>query len=524
VIDGSLFLGDSARRRGPFFRAANPATGAELPTEFSEAAEADVAEACALAAAAAQDFGALDPERRARFLEEIGEAIGALGDRLITTAMDETGLPRPRLEGERQRTVNQLRLFAAELRRGEWLDVTIDPALPERQPPRPDLRRVNVALGPVVVFGASNFPLAFSVAGGDTASAFAAGCPVIVKGHPAHPGTGELVARAILAAREAQGLPAGVFSYLPGRSNALGAALVADPRIKAVAFTGSRAGGLALDRIAQSRPEPIPVYAEMSAVNPVILLPGALEARAEELGVAFVASLTLGAGQFCTNPGLVVAIDGKGLDRFIASASAVLSACEAPPMLTSGIHEAYRRGVSSLDSHGSVVRLAAGAPSSGPGREPGALFATDAASFMGDRKLQDEVFGASSLVIRCKDLDDLVRVVSMMEGQLTATLQMGEGDDDAARRLLPLLTGKAGRVLADGWPTGVEVCHAMVHGGPFPACTDGRTTSVGTLALRRFLRPVCYQAIPAHLLPLPLRDDNPWNLPRTISGARETKP
>lgn len=524
MIEGSIFLGDAALQRGPFFHAANPATATDLPSEFSEAGQADVEVACALAASAAPGFAALAPEERACFLEAIGDAIGGLGDELISTAMEETGLPRARLEGERQRTINQLRLFAFELRRGEWLDVTIDPALPDRQPPRPDLRRMNAALGPVVVFGASNFPLAFSVAGGDTASAFAAGCPVIVKGHPAHPGTGELVARAILAARAAWGLAPGVFSYLPGRSNALGAALVADPRVKAVAFTGSRAGGLALSRIAQARPEPIPVYAEMSAVNPVFLLPGALDARAEELGAAFVASLTMGAGQFCTNPGLVVALDGSGLDRFVAAASAALSEVDPPPMLTAAIQEAYRRGVRSLEAHGSVARLANGRAPENPAREPAALFSADAASFLADRRLQDEVFGASSLVVRCADMDEMSRVAASLEGQLTATLQLGEGDDARAARLLPVLAEKAGRVLANGWPTGVEVCHAMVHGGPFPACTDGRTTSVGTLALQRFLRPVCFQAIPQQLLPPPLRDDNPWNLPRTISGSRVPKP
>jgi NADP-dependent aldehyde dehydrogenase len=347
---------------------------------------------------------------------------------------------------------------------------------------------------------------------------------VIVKGHPAHPGTGELAARAVLAARDALGLAPGVFSYLPGRSDDLGAALVADSRIKAVAFTGSRQGGLALSRIAQARPEPIPVFAEMSAINPVILLPGALEARAEALGGAFVASLTMGAGQFCTNPGLVIALAGPGLDRFIAAASAALSGCEPAPMLTASIHQAYARGVGSLEAHEKIVRLAAGKPAAGPTCEPAALFATDAASFIADRALQDEVFGASSLVVRCRDLQELTAVIASLEGQLTATFHAGEGDRETASRLLPLLAEKAGRVLADGWPTGVEVCHAMVHGGPFPACSDGRVTSVGTLAMQRFLRPVCFQSIPPDLLPPALRDDNPWNVPRTLSGVRETKP
>ena len=523
MIDGSIFLGDAARRR-PGFHAMNPATAAPLPTEFSEATEADVAEACALAAAAAPGFSALAPESRARFLEAIGDALAEIGDALISIAMEETGLPRPRLEGERARTINQLRLFAAELRRGEWIDVTLDPALPERQPPRPDLRRMNTALGPVAVFGASNFPLAFSVAGGDTASAFAAGCPVIVKGHPAHPGTGELAARAIMTVRTAQGLDPGIFSYLPGRSNALGAALAADPRVKAVAFTGSRQGGLALSRIAQARPDPVPVYAEMSAVNPVILLPGALEARASQLAAGFAASLTLGAGQFCTNPGLVIALEGPGLDNFIAASSATLSESLPATMLTAGIHQAYSKGVEALEKHGKVARLASGKPADRPTCAPAALFATDAAAFLADRKLQEEVFGASSLLVRCRDLEEVCQVIAGLEGQLTATLHHAERDGPAAARLLPLLAEKAGRVLANGWPTGVEVCHAMVHGGPYPACTDGRVTSVGTLAMQRFLRPVCFQNIPDSLLPPQLKDDNPWKLPRTVSGVREAKP
>lgn len=524
MIDGSIFLGETARRREGGFFAMNPATATPLPTEFSEATDADVAEACALAAAASPEFTALAPEIRARFLEAIGESLLDIGDALILTAMAETGLPRARLEGERLRTVNQLKLFAAELRRGEWIDITIDPALPERQPPRPDIRRMNLAIGPVAVFGASNFPLAFSVAGGDTASALAAGCPVIVKGHPAHPGTGELAARAILAARAKLGLAPGVFSYLPGRSNALGAALAADPRIKAIAFTGSRQGGLALSRIAQARPEPIPVYAEMSAVNPVILLPGALKSRAGELAAGFVASLTLGSGQFCTNPGLIIALEGSGLDSFIASASAILADCAPAPMLTAPIHQAYLAGLDRRDAHEKLKRVAAGMAADGPACASAALHATDAATFLSDETLQAELFGASSLVVRCRDLEEVARVIAGLEGQLTATLQIDAEDGPAAARLLPLLAEKAGRVLANGWPTGVEVCHAMVHGGPFPSCSDGRVTSVGTLALQRFLRPVCFQAIPGPLLPPALQDANPWALPRTVAGSREAKP
>lgn len=517
MIDGSILVGGEDRRSASQFHAYNPATGESFGPAVADASVQDVADACALAAGAADAFAALAPADRAAFIEAAAQAILDIGDLLIETAMAETGLPRPRLEGERMRTVNQLRMFANELRDGHWLDVTIDPALPDRAPPRGDLRRVNQALGPVAVFGASNFPLAFSVAGGDTAAALAAGCPVVVKGHPAHPGTGELVARAIRLAVATSGLPAGVFSFLPGRSNELGAALVADPRIKAVGFTGSRSGGLALMAIAAKRSDPIPVYAEMSSINPVVLMPAALAARAEALGEAFVGSLTMGAGQFCTNPGLVIAIDGPDLDRFAAAAAAALGQVEPPAMLTAGIHAAYGKGIAALDSR--TRRIASGKETSAPNRCSAALFETSASDFAADAALGDEVFGASSLIVRCRDLAEMAAVIGGLEGQLTASLQLDPEDAADAAQILPLLAEKAGRVLANGWPTGVEVTHAMVHGGPFPATSDGRSTSVGTLALARFLRPVCYQDIPDSMLPPSLQAANPWKLPRRIDGV-----
>ena len=524
TIDGSILIGSRAERRSAAFHAANPATGETLPQAFSEATVDDVAEACALAEAAFPAFAALPPATRAAFLEAVADAIVAIGDDLVATAMAETGLPRMRLEGERGRTCGQLRMFAAELRKGEWLGVTIDPALPDRAPPRADLRRMNVALGPVAVFGASNFPLAFSVAGGDTASALAAGCPVVVKGHPAHPGTGELVARAILAAVAACGLPEGVFSFLPGTSHDLGAALVADPRIKAVGFTGSRSGGLALVAVAAARAEPIPVYAEMSSVNPVVLLPQALAARGEALGAGFAGSLMLGAGQFCTNPGVVIAIDGPGLDRFVAAAARAMAAAEPAVMLTSGIHASYGSGVAALTANPAASEIALGLAATAPNRCTAALFETTAAAFMADRSLSHEVFGAAAVLVRCADIAEAARVVVGLEGQLTATIHLDEADAADAAALLPLLQARAGRVLANGWPTGVEVCPAMVHGGPYPATSDGRTTSVGTLAMARFLRPVCYQDVPDALLPPALKAANPWSLPRTIDAMREARP
>ena len=508
--------GTEAVPRGAF-RSIDAATGAPFGPAFAVDDLEQVAAACRRADAAFDAYRATSAEDRARFLETIGEEILGIGD-LVETAMRESGLPRARLEGERGRTVGQLRLFAGVVRAGAWHGVRIDPALPARQPaPRPDLRLRMVPLGPVAVFGASNFPLAFSTAGGDTASALAAGCPVVVKGHPAHPATGALVAAAIARAAAACGMPAGVFAQLVGPGNELGAALVADPHIAAVGFTGSRGGGLSLVRQAQARAVPIPVYAEMSSVNPVVLLPEALRARGAALGSAFVASLTMGAGQFCTNPGLVLAVDGDGFDAFVAAATTAIIAAGAATMLTGGIHAAYTEGVAALERHPAVETLARGCLGEGITEGRAALFATTATAFLADAALGHEVFGAASLLVRCRDEDELRAVLSAAEGQLTATLHMDAGDLAAAARLLPILERKAGRILANGWPTGVEVAHAMVHGGPYPATSDARTTSVGSLGIDRFLRPVAYQNLMPELLPAVVRDDTV--VPRLIDGV-----
>jgi alpha-ketoglutaric semialdehyde dehydrogenase len=521
LVSGDLLIGsECVGSKERSFRAVNPASNAPLEPAFAFATSADVERACVLAWAAFHAYRDMPLERRARFLESIATNIGELGDILIERAMAETGLPRARLEGERARTVGQLKLFADVVRAGEWLDLRVDRRQPDRKPlPRPDLRERHIPLGPVAVFGASNFPLAFSVAGGDTASALAAGCPVVAKGHPAHPGTGELVGRAVQAAARSCRMPEGVFSLLLGAVET-GAALVADARIKAVGFTGSRGGGMALVRIANARPEPIPVYAEMSSINPVYLLPAALSARAETIGRDFIASLTMGAGQFCTNPGLVFGLAGADLDRFVAAAGDALRACAPAPMLTPAIHQAYEAGVRALAQHNSVETIARGRVGEGVNQGQGALFATNARDFMSDARLVHEVFGSSSLVVRCPDVETLAAVSEKLEGQLTATLHMEPADVEIARRLLPILERKAGRILANGWPTGVEVGHAMVHGGPFPATSDSRTTSVGSLAIRRFLRPVCYQDLPDDLLPEELRDENRSRLPLLLDGVR----
>jgi alpha-ketoglutaric semialdehyde dehydrogenase len=521
MITGEMLIGSQAVRgdRGDI-RGIDPSTGQEIDPPFGSGGAAEVERACALAWAALDAYRETSLEQRARFLEAIAQAILDLGDELVVRAMAESGLPRGRIEGERGRTVGQLRLFASVVREGGWIDARIDPALPDRKPmARSDLRQRHIALGPVAVFGASNFPLAFSVAGGDTASALAAGCPVIVKAHSAHPGTSELAGRAIQSAVKNCGLPEGVFSLLFGSGREVGTALVTDPRIAAVGFTGSRAGGIALMKAAFARPVPIPVYAEMSSINPVFLLPTALAARAETIGRGFVASLTLGAGQFCTNPGLVLAVDGPALDEFLASAATALAAAPAATMLTPGICQAYQEGTARLAHHQAVTTVAQGQPQNGPTQGRAALYVTEAASFLAHHDLSEEVFGAASLVVRCPDVATMRALAEKLEGQLTATIHMDDADIEDARTLLPTLERRVGRILVNGYPTGVEVSPAMVHGGPFPATSDTRTTSVGTLAIQRFLRPVCYQDFPAALLPEALQDSNPNQLWRRLDGV-----
>ena len=518
-MKGAIFVGGETRTSDTYFQATDPSTGSPIDRDFPEASSGDVDKACQLADAAFQDYSSSPPERIAKFLETIADKILNLGDDLISDAMRETGLPQGRLEGERGRTMGQLRMFAALVRKGEWMDARIDPAMPGREPmPRADLRARKIGLGPVAVFGASNFPLAFSVAGGDTAAALAAGCPVVVKGHPAHPATGQAVASAIRSAVEACDLPEGVFSYLPGASHQLGEALVAHPLIKAVGFTGSRQGGLALMKLAAQRPEPIPVYAEMSSVNPVVLMPAKLARTPDTLATGFVGSLTLGAGQFCTNPGLVFAIDAPEVDSFAQHVTQALEENAAQTMLTPGIHKAYCAGIEALEANDNARLIARGLAGEGPNMGQAALFETSGEAFLSDETLAKEVFGSASLLVRCKDADELARALGALEGQLTATLHLDEADEALAADLVPILMRKAGRILANGWPTGVEVTHAMVHGGPFPATSDGRGTSVGTMAIERFLRPVCFQDLPESLLPVALRPGNPLGVPQRIDG------
>ena len=523
-ITGDILIGSrSVRGAGSPSRATNPATAQELEPAFSGATAADVDAACQLAEAAFDSFRNTSPEVRATFLESIAQGIVDLGDTLVERVMAESALPRPRVEGERARTAGQLRLFASLVREGRWRDVTIDHAQPERKPlPRPDLRAQKIPLGPVAVFGASNFPLAFSVAGGDTASALAAGCPVVAKAHPSHLGTSELIGRVIQRAVQHAGLHEGVFSLVGGEANAVGEALVKHPAIQAVGFTGSRRGGRALVAIAASRSVPIPVFAEMSSINPVFLLPAALEQRADAIAQGLADSVTMGTGQFCTKPGLVFGLACDAWERFRTAAIASFSAKSATTMLNRGIHGAFCEGTARWTNHAQLEQLATGsAPATDGFTGQPILFATTAQSFLASPELSEELFGPSTLLIECRNDDELLACARALEGQLTATMHLAEPDHALASTLVPVLERKAGRVLVNGFPTGVEVTYAMVHGGPSPATSDSRSTSVGAMAIERFLRPVCYQDFPAALLPEALHETNPLHLERLIDGERE---
>ena len=456
--------------------------------------------ACEAAEAAFWSYGYSTRAERAAFLDAIADEIEARAEAITQIGSQETGLPEARLQGERGRTTGQLRLFASHIRKGEYLDLRHDPALPDRKPlPRPDIRLMERPIGPVAVFGASNFPLAFSTAGGDTAAALAAGCPVVVKGHSAHPGTGEIVAEAIHAAIRSCNLHPGVFSLIQGGRRDVGTALVTNPLIKAVGFTGSLAGGRALFDLCASRPEPIPFFGELGSVNPMFLLPQAMAARAEALGQGWAGSLTMGAGQFCTNPGIAVVLDGADADQFVAATTAALEKVGPQTMLTDGIAKAYRDGKERFETR-NAVRKVHTTPSAGREASPN-LYETTADAYLQDHALGEEVFGPLGLIVRVGSVDEMARLARGFEGQLTATLHMDAGDLGDAQKLLPILERKAGRVLVNGFPTGVEVCDAMVHGGPYPASTNFGATSVGTMAIRRFLRPVSYQNFPEALLP-----------------------
>jgi NADP-dependent aldehyde dehydrogenase len=519
----SLIAGQPVVGEGKTTFGLNPATNEALEPAYTLLTEEQLKAATAAAQEAFASFSTLDPETHAAFLEAIADNIEAIGDELTTRAGQETGLPAARLQGERARTTGQLRLFAAVVRQGDFRGVRIDPAVPDRTPlPRADIRQRQIPLGPVAVFGASNFPLAFSTAGGDTASALAAGCPVVFKAHNAHPGTSELVGHAITKAVKDLGLHPGVFSLIYGPGSSIGQALVADPAIKAVGFTGSQSAGIALMRTAAARPEPIPVYAEMSSLNPVFVFPGALSGTPESidtLAAAYVTAVTGSSGQLCTSPGLLFAPEGEAGDKLAAAVGRAVAACAGQTMLTAGIAGSWNTGTEALSGAAGVELIGQGTPGPTENAPAPAIFGTGVEQFTTNHVLHQEIFGAASLVIRYNSTEDLLNAAARIEGQLTASLHLTEQDYPTAAPLIPVLEQKVGRIIVNGWPTGVEVGHAMVHGGPFPATSDTRTTSVGTLAINRFLRPVAYQNLPQELLPASLQDENPWHLNRRINGT-----
>ena len=480
----------------------SPATGAAQT--FSVGTPAHVDAAALAAEAAFPSYSALGRDQRAAFLDRIADEIEARGAEITAIGTSETGLPAARLEGERGRTTGQLRLFASHIREGNYLDRRHSPAQPDRKPaPRPDIKMVQRPIGPVAVFGASNFPLAFSVAGGDTASALAAGCPVVVKGHSAHPGTSEIVGQAVDAAIRALGLHPGVFSLVQGGSRDVGEALVQHPLIKAVGFTGSLGGGRALFDLCARRPEPIPFFGELGSVNPMFLLPAAVAARGEAIATGWAGSLTMGAGQYCTNPGIAVVIDGPQAQTFIAAAKEAVGQIGAQTMLTDGIAAAYRQGrdrVAAQTGVQAVLTSVCDMRQATP-----YLYEVSGDDWLGNHALAEEVFGPLGLIVVVKDAAQMLQMAQSLAGQLTCTLHLDDGDTEQARHLMPVLERKAGRVLANGFPTGVEVVDAQVHGGPYPASTNFGATSVGTLSIRRWLRPVAYQNMPDALLPADLR-------------------
>jgi alpha-ketoglutaric semialdehyde dehydrogenase len=523
-LHGKQILGGSESAEGQqSFFGINPTNGETLEPGYFEATQAEIDVAYDLAHVAHQQLRGIDTSSRATFLRAIAEEIEKLGEPLLERASAETGLPMARLTMERGRTCNQLRMFADLVDEASWVEARIDHAQPDRAPiPKPDLRRLLVPLGPVAVFGASNFPLAFSVAGGDTASAFAAGCPVVVKAHPNHPGTSEWVGRAVTAAVERCGMPAGMFSLIHGASIVTGASMVEHPIAKAVGFTGSLAGGRALFDLAAARPEPIPVYAEMGSTNPIFLLPGAMAGDgAEQLATALSQSVMLGVGQFCTSPGIIVTGNDQQAATLIAAMREQLPAAAPGTMLHAGIRRNFDQGLARLQEvPGVATHRSADAPSTESDcLAHSALSCTDASTFLANPVMAEEVFGPATIVVQCNDASEMLQVAENVGGQLTASVHGTDDDFQEYGALLATLTDVAGRVVFNGLPTGVEVCPSMHHGGPYPASTDARTTSVGTASIQRFARPVCYQDMPENLLPDALKDANPGGLLRLVDGS-----
>ncbi len=528
-LHGKQIIGHALSGEGPADNVAvNPATGESLPQHFHRATQDEIEEAVALADAACAPLAAKTPKERSGFLKCIAEEIARLKEPLVLRCHAETGLLKERVQGEIGRTTSQLELFADLALEGSWVDARIDRAIPDRTPaPKPDIRYMLMPLGPVVVFCSSNFPLAFSVAGGDTASALAAGNPVIVKAHHAHPGTAALVATAVQRASEKTGMPSGTFSLLHGPGSVVGNALVTHPVVKAVGFTGSQEGGRALFDLASARPSPIPVYAEMASINPVFILPGALEEREEQIAAGLHQSVNLGAGQFCTNPGFVVLQDSTRARSFLTRLGKIMSTTAPAVMLHKGILSAYQEGVNRLEESDDVVGLVKQVSGDfGPGgcTATPALFQTDAKTFLANSNLKQEVFGPSTLAVLCATREEMHTVASSFQGELTSTLHGTDPELKDYQELAAIMQNRVGRLVFNGFPTGVEVSSGMNHGGPYPATTDVHFTSVGAAAIFRFARPICFQNCPDSRLPAELQNANPLNIWRMIDDERTRQP
>jgi 2,5-dioxopentanoate dehydrogenase len=518
---GHLINGDPVMSGTDTFQGQDPHAGAALAPPFFEGGGDEVDLALTSAAETFTSYSRTTAPRRAAFLRRIADEIESLGDALIRRTMRETALPEARLLSERTRTTNQLRMFADLLDEGQWVRARIDRGDPTRSPqPKPDLRRTVVPLGPVVVFGASNFPYAFSTAGGDTASALAAGCPVVVKGHPAHPGTAEMVGRAIVTAARATDIPPAVFALVQGTTHELGRALVTHPLTAAVGFTGSLQAGRALFDAAATRPQPIPVYAEMGSVNPIFVLPGAARERADAIAPGLVNSATLGVGQFCTKPGLVFMVEGSETRALVDAVAGAVAEVSPATMLYAGLSDRFGAGVARFEEIVGVEVVGRGSRPADPVRSEGAaiVLTTDDATFRAEPALAREVFGPTTLIVRASTPKALTALARDLDGQLTAAIHGTLEDLQEHAELVQVLEHVAGRLIFNGYPTGVEVGHAIHHGGPYPATTDARSTSVGTGAIERFVRPVCYQDFPDAALPAELQDANPLGIWRLVDG------
>lgn len=518
----SLIAGKLTSDSEKTFSAKSPLVDGSLEPAFHEANAADVDQAVRHAEDAFEIYRRVGDSARADFLDTIANEIVALGDELIQRAHLESGLPVDRITGERTRTCSQLKAFGALIREGSWVDARIDHANPDRTPvPKPDLRRMRVPLGPIVVMGASNFPLAFSTAGGDTASALAAGCTVIMKAHGSHPGTAELVATAIYRALEKCGLPAGVFSMLHGAGSVIAQALVKHPLVRGLGFTGSERAGRALFDAAAARSEPIPVFAEMGSLNPVVLLPSALKERSAAIAAGLKNSFTMGVGQFCTKPGLVLALGGAEFDAFVEQFRTQVQSTVPATMLNRSICDSFFSGVDRIQSVKGVTVLAESDGDSDSAKTQGdpVAFTTDAETFILNHELREEIFGPYTLLVAAGSVTELIAAVRCLAGQLTATVHAAGDDLANFADLVSTLERRAGRVVLNAFPTGVEVCPSMQHGGPYPASTDARYTSVGTAAIERWVRPVSWQGFPQDALPPELRDENPRGILRTVNGV-----